>query len=505
MLSREQLLQLLAGRDAEAYDRSIDMQVVRLRRKIEPDRKHPSLIVTIPNSGYKFAAKVRQAEAAALRGTGRDPPETTPAAAERRYVTALAAEVLAADGTSLPGDPEELRVLIDAYRRYAAAVIARHGGVMAESRVRETLAYFGYPVAQEHAAERALHAALALAEHLPEGEMALPAGLAIRIGVASGLVVADPSGELLGETPGEAVRLQHLAEPGQVIIAASTRRLAGDLFAYRDLGAACRKGCRRSGAGVAGAWSEHARQPLRGALCRGGDAAGWPRGRVEYAAAGLAAGKVRRGPPRAAVRRAGDRQVAPARGAGRGIGRRTACESAVLLLTAASGQRAASDRGALGAGGRFRAWGFAPSCVCASWRPIVAPADLPPEDVALIAAMLSVPTDDRYLQLELNPQRRKERTFGALLRRLDRMTRSHPVLMLFEDAQWADPSSLELLDTLIDRLAQLPILLVISFRAEFTAPWVGRAGASLIALSRLNRWHSADTGGAGDRRTRAQA
>ena len=111
---------------------------------------------------------------------------------ERRYVTALAAEVLAAEGSSLPGDPEELRALIDAWRRYATAVIARHGGVMAESRVREVLAYFGYPVAQEHAAERALHAALALAEHLPVGETALPAGLAVRVGVASGLVVADP-------------------------------------------------------------------------------------------------------------------------------------------------------------------------------------------------------------------------------------------------------------------------------------------------------------------------
>ena len=104
--------------------------------------------------------------------------------------------------------------------------------------------------------------------------------------------------------------------------------------------------------------------------------------------------------------------------------------------------------------------------------------------------MLSVPTGNRYLQLELNPQRRKQRTFGALLRRLDRLTRSQPVLMLFEDAQWADPSSLELLDTLIDRLAELPILLVISFRPDFAAPWIGRAGVSLIALSRLNRRHS---------------
>ena len=87
-----------SGRGAEAYDRSIDMQVVRLRRKIEPDRKHPSLIVTIPNSGYKFAAKVRQAEAAALAEPAVT-PMANPAGAERRYVTALAAEVLAADGT----------------------------------------------------------------------------------------------------------------------------------------------------------------------------------------------------------------------------------------------------------------------------------------------------------------------------------------------------------------------------------------------------------------------
>ncbi len=121
---------------------------------------------------------------------------------------------------------------------------------------------------------------------------------------------------------------------------------------------------------------------------------------------------------------------------------------------------------------------------------IVAPAGLPLEDIALIAAMLSVPTGDRYPQVELSPQRRREQTFGALLRRLDRVTRSEPVLMLFEDAHWADPSSLELLDTLIDRLAELPILLVISFRSEFAAPWVGRAGASFIALSRLNRKHS---------------
>ena len=112
VLSREQLLQLLSGRDAEAYDRSIDMQVVRLRRKIEPNPRQPSLIVTVPNAGYKFAAPVRQAEAPVLPEPKSDErsPETAPARGERRYVTALAAEVVAAEGKRLPGDPEELRV-----------------------------------------------------------------------------------------------------------------------------------------------------------------------------------------------------------------------------------------------------------------------------------------------------------------------------------------------------------------------------------------------------------
>ncbi len=101
VLSRERLLQLLAGREAEAYDRSIDMQIVRLRRKIEPDPKHPTLIVTVPSSGYKFAAKVRQAEALVPEiETAAAPLQAAPTLPERRYVIALAAELLPAEGSS---------------------------------------------------------------------------------------------------------------------------------------------------------------------------------------------------------------------------------------------------------------------------------------------------------------------------------------------------------------------------------------------------------------------
>jgi predicted ATPase len=100
--------------------------------------------------------------------------------------------------------------------------------------------------------------------------------------------------------------------------------------------------------------------------------------------------------------------------------------------------------------------------------------------------MLGVPGGERYPPLALSPEQKKEQTVGALLRILEERAQRSPVLMLFEDVHWADPSSLELLDRLILRLASLPVLVIISFRPEFQAPWVGQAGVTLMALSRLS-------------------
>jgi predicted ATPase len=122
---------------------------------------------------------------------------------------------------------------------------------------------------------------------------------------------------------------------------------------------------------------------------------------------------------------------------------------------------------------------------------VLAGTELPSEDVALIAAKLSVPTGERYSQLDRSPQRRKERTYASMYRRLASRARVEPVLLSFEDAHWADPSSLELIDGLPDRLAEMPILLVISYRPEFADPWIGHAGTALITLSRLDRRQSA--------------
>ena len=488
VLSRDHLLQLLSGRGAETFDRSIDMQVVRLRRKIEQDPKRPILIVTIPNVGYKFAAQVREAEAPTppQPRSLTAPPEARPVSAERRFITALAAEVLAAEGNNLPDDPEELSSLIDGFRSYAATIVAQHGSALAETRLREVLAYFGHPVAQEHAAERAVHAAMALAKHLPIGKTALPPGLAIRIGISSGPVVIEPDGEVLGEALAEAGRLQHLAELDEVVISESTRRITGNLFTYRSLGSLTLRGVAGPvlawhvlGRSALGSRSEalHAApaMPLIGreealqTLLRGWEKAKSGEGRVMLVSGEPGIGKSR-------LVAALEEQLATEPHASL----RYFCsplhqESTLHPIVARWEQEAGF---ALGDTAEERLHKL---------EMVVAPAHLSPEDTALLGAMLPVPSGDRYPQLELNPQRRRGRTLAAMLRVLENAALSQPALILFEDAQWADPSSLELLDVLIDRLVELPILLVISFRADFTAPWTGRADVNLIALSRLNR------------------
>jgi class 3 adenylate cyclase len=484
VLSRDYLLQALAGREAEAYDRSIDMLVVRLRRKIEPDPKQPRLIVTVPGSGYKFAARVRAAEVAAAEPASAVEVAAAVPAAERRHLTALAAELVGV----LPEDPEELRAVVAAFRRAAAAVIARHGGTVAQCHVRQVLAWFGYPVAQEHAAERALHAALALAQPAAEGGAALPAGFSVRVGVASGLVLADPGGEVLGETPAVAARLHALAAPGQVLVAADTRRLAGELFSYRALAPAGGVG------GDAPAWQVLGPSAL---ASRSEALHAEPRlalvGREEELDALRRAWRQARDGAGRLVLLAGEPGIGKSRLlaaleealAGEGYASlRYFCsplhQNSALHPVIARWQQAAGFTREDTAGQRLE-----------KLEAVLRLLELSGEEIALIAALLAVPTGGRYPALDLSPLRHKERTFAALLRTLLAQARRAPLLMLFEDAHWADPSSLEMLDVLVERLAGLPVLLVVSYRPDFAPPWAGRPGTSLLALSRLDRAQAA--------------
>ena len=491
-LTRDYLLQILAGRDAEAFDRSIDMLVVRLRRKVEPNPRRPRLIVTVAGVGYKFTARVRNAEVIAVPESTAAQPASTPTAAvpsvpERRHVTVLAAELVG----PLPHDPEELRTLFAVYRNKVDAAITRYGGSVVQCHMRESLARFGYPVALEYAAERAIHAAFALAEELADSNSILPPGLAIRTGVASGLVVADPAGEVVGEAPGLAIRLCDLAAPGQVFVCDRTRRLAGTLFAFHDVG-------RRAVTGLTDlvqGWQVLEPSTLTS--------------HSEALYADLQLPLVGRDDELDLLLRAW-RQVASGRGrvvllSGEpGVGKSrllAGLEEALADVPHTSLRYFCSplytDIALHPIVTRWRQEADFTRADSADMRlrkleAILAPVDLPSEDIALIAALLAVPTGERYSVPDLSPQRRKERTYAALHRRLFSRTRAGPLLMLFEDVHWADSSSLELFDGVVEQLADLPILLVISFRPDFTPPWIGRAGSTLITLSRLDHRHSAE-------------
>ena len=247
VLSRDTLLDATFHRQFDPFDRSVDVPVGRLRRKIEPDPKRPSLIVTVQGSGYKFAAQVRQqAGLSAAPAPGPEPPpEPAPRAPERRPITALAAELAPAPGGLLPADPEDLGAIVGAFRRCASSVLTQHAGAIGQSRGREILAYFGYPHAQENDAERAVRAALAIQRALSElnaRNRGKAPELVARIGLESGPVVVEGTGEVFGEAPNIAARVQGLAEPGSVLVTANVQRQTAGLFVAEDCGASELKG-----------------------------------------------------------------------------------------------------------------------------------------------------------------------------------------------------------------------------------------------------------------------
>jgi class 3 adenylate cyclase len=176
--------------------------------------------------------------------------ETTAPSAERRQLTVMFCDLVGSTALSARLDPEDLRSVIGAYHGCCTKLVERNGGFVAKYMGDGVLAYFGYPQAHEHDAERAVRAGLDLVEAVPKLATNAGSPLQVRVGIATGLVVvgdligagAAQEQAVVGETPNLAARLQALAEPGAVVIASSTRRLTGGLFDYRDLGTTAIKG-----------------------------------------------------------------------------------------------------------------------------------------------------------------------------------------------------------------------------------------------------------------------
>ncbi len=413
--------------------------------------------------------------------------------AERRQLTVMFCDLVGSTALSARLDPEDLREVIAAYHRAVADVVRNFDGFVAKYMGDGVLVYFGYPQAHEDDAERAILAGLGLIEAI--GRLDLEsAKLQTRVGIATGLVVVgDLIGEgsaqeqsVVGETPNLAARLQSLAEPGTIVIGAGTRRLVGGLFEYRALGAVEIKGL----AAPVAAWQvlrpsgvESRFEALRGTALS-------PLvGRDEEIDLLLR---------RWARAKASDGQVVPIYGEpGIGKSRITAAlaerlqsESHIRLRYFCSPYHQESalfpfiDQ--LG-----RAAGFAsddsPEAKLEKLEALLAFAAPPEEDVAFLADLLSLPATARHPLPNLSPQRKKERTLEALLRQLEGLACQQPVLIVFEDAHWIDPTSRELLDLTIERVRSLAVLLIVTFRPEFHPPWTGQPQVMMLALNRLDR------------------
>jgi class 3 adenylate cyclase len=431
---------------------------------------------------------------AALRAEGAaSADERGPAAAERRQLTVMFCDLLGSTELSSRLDPEDLREVIAAYHRTVTEIVAGFDGFVAKYMGDGVLVYFGYPRAHEDDAERAVRAGLGLIDAVGRLDVK-SVELQARVGIATGLVVVgDLIGEgsaqeqsVVGETPNLAARLQALAEPASVVIAAGTRRLVGDLFEYRDLGAVEVKGI---------AAPVPALQVLRPSAVASrfealrGSALTPLVGREEEIDLLLR---------RWGRAKAGDGQVVLISGeAGLGKSRITAAleerfhaEPHIRLRYFCSPYYQDSalhpfiDQ--LG-----RASGLArddpPASRLEKLEALLARAAPPDEDVAFLADLLSLPASERHPLPNLSPQRKKERTLGALIRQLEGLARRQPVVMVFEDAHWIDPTSRELLDLAVERVRSLPVLLIVTFRPEFQPPWTGQPQVSMLALNRLDR------------------
>jgi class 3 adenylate cyclase/predicted ATPase len=429
-------------------------------------------------------------------------PEITPTAprtdAERRQLTVMFVDLVGSTALSARLDPEDMREIVGSYHRSCAEQITKAGGFVAKYMGDGVLAYFGYPQAHEHDAERAVLAGLALVEVVPMLKTAAGAPLQVRVGIATGLVVVGDltgSGEaqergVVGDTPNLAARLQALAEPNMVVIAEGTRRLLGNLFEFEDLGAKDLKGI----AGPVRAWAA-----LRASSAEGRFEALHTAGLTELVGREEELELLLRRWSRA---KRGEGQVVLVSGeAGIGKSRLTAAllerlsgEAHTRLRYFCSPQHTDSALYPI-IGQMERAAGLAhddkPQAKLDKLDAVLAQTSTSPGDAALLAEMLSLANDGRYPALELAPDQRRQRTLEALTAQLAELARQQPVLMIFEDAHWVDPTSLEAFGRVVDRIKSLPVLLIVTFRPDFNAPWAGQSHVTSVTLNRLGEREAA--------------
>src|SRR5271165_3146617 len=387
-------------------------------------------------------------------------------AAERRQLTVMFCDLVGSTALSARLDPEDMRQVIHAYQDACSGVLARYDGFVAKFFGDGILATFGFPRAHEDDAARAVHAALDITEAVGRLQTHAREKLAVRVGIATGLVVAgDIVGQgaaqeqvVVGDTPNLAARLQGLADAGGVVMSSATRRLIGDRFRLKDLGLHAIKGLA---------------EPVEAYAALG---VSQSESRFDAAHSARLTGFVGREAESdeliARQRRAwgGEGQTVLISGeAGIGKSRLSAWLAEQVADMAHTRLRYQCspyhrDSALYPFAQQFeRAAGIAPQeppeVKLDKLERVLGPATDRLNEVApLIASMLSIPFGARYPALALAPDQQRHLTLSALRDQIEALAKEQPMLILFEDAHWADATSLEVLDLLIESVPRLPAL-----------------------------------------------
>jgi DNA-binding winged helix-turn-helix (wHTH) protein/predicted ATPase len=475
-------------------ENNLTVQIAALRQVLSTAPDGGRWIETMPRRGYRFVGPVvTEAQKTAIETSPQVDTASIPAAsplaeAERRQVSVMSCELISGAGPTDGTDLEDRREAVEVFRRCISEIVGRYSGHLVSYLGNTALVVFGYPAAHEDDAERVVRVGLELCTAVRCLRSDANAPMQSRVGIATGLVIIGDGAEgrdreIVGDTPDLAARLRLSAQPDTVVIEAATRRLVGDLFDCHDLNTLDTVGgagpmCRWQAVGESAVENrfEALRGPALSSLIGRDEETGlllrcWARAKGGAGQIVLISGEPGIGKSRLAAWLAAE----------------VAAEPHTRLRYQCSAHHCDSVLHPfvvqLGRAARL-APGDPPEAQVVKLEAMLASARIA-ETVPIFASLLSIPTNGRYPPLALSAAQQRRLTLASLLEQLEALARQKPVLMLFEDAHWADPTSLEVLDLTVERVRALPVLLVITFRPEYEAPWVALSHATGITLDRL--------------------
>ena len=412
-------------------------------------------------------------------------------AGERRQLTVMFCDLVGSTQLSSQLDPEDLRKVMQQYHAAASQTIAGHGGYVAKLLGDGILAYFGFPNANENDCERAVRAGLAVIDAV--GEIVPSAGdasklLEVRVGIATGLVVigeltgatVTDADAVIGETPNLAARLQSLADPGSVMISDETHELVGGVFEYRSIGQKHVAGFPKP----VSVWRvlHEVRASNRFDLLRGQRMTDLVGRREET-------DLLRR---RWASAQSGKGSVVVISGDA-GIGKSRIAQALRENIAKDAPSRLQYQCSQFHIGTAFtpvirhfeHAAGFAHDD-SAGVRADKLNSLLGDGENEVIAALLRLRSARAIAEIEPDPELRRERVLEALIAHIERRSTAGPMLVIFEDLHWADDSTLEFINKLVEVAARLPILIVATTRPGLDVSWLGDPHVSFVMLNRLD-------------------